>query len=113
MFSEIFDKYKELEQLEKSLKELTQDIPREDTQTLKDQQDALQTQWEELCKRAKASSSQLADSVSNWQKYQGAVQQLVLWLDRAEPRLAPEASSCASLDEVEKRLADMQVWIYE
>ncbi|XP_072030746.1 uncharacterized protein [Amphiura filiformis] len=108
LFSDIFDKYKDLEQLDKALKDLIQDLPREDTQTIKDQQDALQSQWEDLCKRAKACSSQLSDSVSNWQKYQGAVEQMVLWLDMAEPRLAPEASSCSSLDQVEKRLADMQ-----
>ena len=109
MFSEIFDKYKDLEELEKALNDLIQDLPREDTQNVKDQHSGLQSQWEDLCKRAKACNAKLADSVSNWQKYQGAVEQMVLWLDMAEPRLEPEASSCSSLDQLENRLADVQV----
>ena len=34
---------------------------------------------------------------------------MVLWLDTAEPRLEPEANTCASLAQVEKRVADVQV----
>ena len=98
-----------MEQLDNALKELTKDLPREDTQHLKKHQDALQQQWEDLCKQAKESSTQLSEGVSNWQKYQGTMQQMVLWLDTAEPRLEPEANTCASLAQVEKRVADVQV----
>ncbi|XP_070576380.1 nesprin-1-like [Ptychodera flava] len=101
MFSEIYDKYEDLENLEKDGKDLANGFKTKETSALKRDLSDLRSRWEDLCSKAKAQSTQLADNVTHWQLYQSSMQQLLPWLERMEAKVAEETTNCASPTEVQ------------
>ncbi|XP_072173674.1 nesprin-1-like [Diadema setosum] len=110
VFSEIFDKYPNLESMEGMLQELVSPYPRSvGVLVLESDLASLQTQWEELCGRARALNAQLSDQVSEWNAYRRSVQQLVPWLDGAKERLDAESGQkFETLDNVCQHIASVE-----
>ncbi|XP_019623005.1 PREDICTED: nesprin-1-like [Branchiostoma belcheri] len=108
--SEIFDKYEDLETLEKEGQNLIPDATDAETLAVKTKLQEAGKQWEMLCTRAKALNTKVKENVSHWQAYQGYLQQLLPWLEQAERSLRQQLPKSASSTQAEEHVRQQQVF---
>ncbi|CAH1263258.1 SYNE1, partial [Branchiostoma lanceolatum] len=108
--TEIFDKYEDLEALEKEGQNLIPDATDAETLAVKTKLQEAGKQWEMLCTRAKALNTKVKENVGHWQAYQGYLQQLLPWLEQAERTLRQQLPKSASSTQAEEHVKQQQVF---